>query len=105
MVTRQRKTWKPDRDGKYSRQRGWTVNRRTDVRRQPKFYIGTDLKEATRRNGKLEEFWEHIKSLAAQGIIDSTWTPDGLWSRELEHLFESQRPPISLSRTDPASLS
>ena len=92
MATRQRKTWKPDRNGRYSRQLGWTVDSRSGIRGQPKFYLGTDPKEAARRNRKLEELWEHVESLAAQGIIDPSWMPNGLWSKEMEHLFESQRP-------------
>jgi hypothetical protein len=92
MATRQRKIWKPDRNGRYSRQLGWTVDSRSGLRRQPKFYLGTDPKEAARRNSKLEELWEHVESLSAQGIIDPSWMPNGLWSKEMDHLFESQRP-------------
>jgi transposase len=92
MATRHRKAWRPDRNGRYSRQLGWIVDRRSGLRGQPKFYLGTDPKEAARRNSKLEEFWERIESLAIEGIIDPSWMPDGLCLKELDHLFESHRP-------------
>ena len=51
----------------YSRQLGWKAGRRSGLRSQPKFYLGTDLKEAKRRNSKLEALWECVESLAAEG--------------------------------------
>ena len=57
MPTRSRRTWKPDSRGYYSRQLGW-VRSKTGKLQQHKFLLGTDRKEAERRERKLRELWD-----------------------------------------------
>lgn len=60
MASRNRKAWRPNRDGQFERRLGWAVTRsgRLD---QPKFRLGTDLREARRREMMLTELWEQIE--------------------------------------------
>lgn len=57
MATRSRRTWKPDPRGYYSRQLGWERSRSGKLQ-QHKFLLGTDRKEAERRERKLCELWD-----------------------------------------------
>lgn len=61
MATRQRKGWRPEASGQYSRNLGWKLDEKTGKYSQHKFYLGTDSKQAERRKQRLEEFWEHIE--------------------------------------------
>ena len=61
MATRQRKAWKPESNGQYTRNLGWKLDEKTGKYTQHKFYLGTDLKQAERRKQRLEELWEHIE--------------------------------------------
>jgi hypothetical protein len=63
MAIRTRKTWKPQRDGQYVRQLGWKRGSNGKLT-QPKFRLGTDLREAKRREITLTELWEHVEQQA-----------------------------------------
>jgi hypothetical protein len=65
--SRRRKTWTPDKEGRYSRQLGWKFNEQGKLV-QHKFYLGTDERQADRRNHKLEELWDRIEELWGQVI-------------------------------------
>ena len=60
MVTRNRHIWKLDNQGEYPRQIGWKHSRNGKLM-QHKFRLGSDLKEAQRREQKIVEFWERIE--------------------------------------------
>ena len=57
MATRSRQKWKPDSRGYYIRQLGWELNKSGKLQ-QHKFILGTDRKEAERRERKLRELWD-----------------------------------------------
>ena len=57
MATRARLTWKPDSRGYYTRALGWEYSKSGKLQ-QHKFLLGTDRKEAERRERKLRELWE-----------------------------------------------
>lgn len=57
MATRARRSWKPDNRGYFSRQLGWERSRAGKLQ-QHKFLLGTDRKEAERRERKLCELWD-----------------------------------------------
>ena len=75
MATRTRKTWKPQRDGQYVRQLGWKRGR-NGKRVQAKFRLGTDLREARRREMMLSEVWERVEQDA--GTEPVTWPEEAL---------------------------
>jgi hypothetical protein len=60
--SRRRKAWIPDKEGRYARQLGWKFNEQEKLV-QHKFYLGTDERQAERRNHKLEELWERVEEL------------------------------------------
>jgi hypothetical protein len=60
MAARTRKTWKPQRDGQYVRQLGWKRGPSGKLT-QVKFRLGTDLREAKRREMMLVELWESVE--------------------------------------------
>ena len=72
MATRTRQDWKLDDQGEYPRRIGWkhTKSNKLD---QHKFRLGTDLKEAKRREQKLLEFWERIEAICDRP--PAVWTP------------------------------
>jgi hypothetical protein len=57
MATRSRQKWKPDSRGYYTRQLGWELSKSGKLQ-QHKFILGTDRKEAERRERKLRELWD-----------------------------------------------
>ncbi len=59
MATRTRRNWKPDPRGYYSRQIGWERSKSGKLQ-QHKFLLGTDRKEAERRERKLRELWDRF---------------------------------------------
>lgn len=59
MATRTRKKWKPNSRGYYERQIGWKKTNSGNVQ-QHKFLLGTDLREAQRRERKLREIWDEF---------------------------------------------
>ena len=65
MATRTRKTWKPGKDGRYSRQIGWKVSSSGKLA-QAKFRLGDNLKEAKRRDLILSELWDFAERHAQQ---------------------------------------
>ena len=76
--SRRRSRWVPDKQGRYCRQLGWKLNDQEKLV-QHKFYLGTDQRQAERRNHKLEELWERVEELweqverAATGSDRPTW--------------------------------
>ena len=60
MGTRNRRDWTLDNQGEYARQIGWKHSRNGKLM-QHKFRLGSDLKEAQRRERKIVEFWERIE--------------------------------------------
>ncbi len=59
MATRTRSRRKPDSRGYYSRQIGWELSKNGKLQ-QHKFLLGTDRKEAQRRERKLCELWDNF---------------------------------------------
>ncbi|MDB5342015.1 MAG: hypothetical protein JWP89_392 [Schlesneria sp.] len=73
MATRSR-TRKPDARGNYTRNIGWIRSKAGNVI-QPKFNLGTDRKEAERRERKLRELWGDFEKTCQERR--PLW-PDGL---------------------------
>lgn len=71
MTTRTRTNWKLDNQGQFARQIGWK-RARGGKRTQHKFRLGANLKEAKRREQKLQEFWEWIDERRAPS---AAWDP------------------------------
>lgn len=74
MATRTRRNWKPDPRGYYSRQIGWERSKSGKLQ-QHKFLLGTDRKEAERRERKLRELWDTYSTGCA---ADRPLWPDDL---------------------------
>ena len=74
MATRSRSIWKPRSDGKFDCRVGWKINS-SGKREQHRFRLGTDLKEAKRRDQLLRQMWERIEEL---GGHDPVWGRDAL---------------------------
>ncbi|NQU23045.1 MAG: hypothetical protein HQ567_17345 [Candidatus Nealsonbacteria bacterium] len=75
MATRTRKKWKPQQDGQYIRQLGWKHGRNGNLV-QPKFRLGTDLREARRREMMLAELWRCVEQDAS--TEPATWPAEAL---------------------------
>jgi hypothetical protein len=73
MATRTRRNWKPDPRGYYSRQIGWERSK-TGKLQQHKFLLGTDRKEAERRERKLRELWDSF--VAGSKDARRLWSDD-----------------------------
>jgi len=73
MAARTRKTWRPTADGQYVRQLGWKASRSGKLA-QPKFRLGTDLREARRREMMLSQLWEHAERRVGGGR--AVWPED-----------------------------
>ena len=71
MTTRNRQTWNLDNQGEYARQIGWKHSRNGKLQ-QHKFRLGSDLKEAQRRERKIVEFWERIEETTDTNPV--VWT-------------------------------
>ena len=73
MTTRIRRNWKPDGRGYYNRSIGWKQSITGKVQ-QHKFILGTDRKEAEKRERKLRELWD----VYASGCDEDRpfWTDD-----------------------------
>jgi len=75
MATRTRKKWKPDSNGQYVRQLGWKATKGGKLA-QPKFRLGTDLREAKRREMMLADLWEQVEKLDDPAAEEpATWPP------------------------------
>ena len=74
MATRSRLTWKPDSRGYYTRHIGWERTKSGKLQ-QHKFLLGTDRKEAERRERKLRELWDEFEKTCQEHR--PLW-PDGL---------------------------
>ena len=61
MATRTGRLSKPDKQGKYARQLGWKIND-SGNKVQHKFRLGTNKREAERRDSELRQIWEAIES-------------------------------------------
>jgi len=68
MTTRAKQSWKPDSKGYYTRQIGWKTSK-TGKLVQHKFILGTDLKEAKRREAKLRELWESFEATQEESRV------------------------------------
>ena len=75
MVTRTRKTWKPGKDGRFTRQIGWQRTRSGKLG-QVKFRLGSDLREARRREMMLVQLWERVEQQADAEPV--TWPAEAL---------------------------
>lgn len=64
---------KPDAQGRYRPYLGWKVGE-DGIRRQHRFNLGTDRKEAERRMARLRELWADNEKAAGE----PTWTPFAL---------------------------
>jgi hypothetical protein len=65
MATRTGRLTRPDRSGQYARQLGWKHNSRQQ-KVQHKFRLGTDRREAERRDELLRQLWERLEAEAGQ---------------------------------------
>ncbi len=61
MATRSKIKWTKDSQGQYPRQIGWKRNEKGQYV-QHKFRLGDDLKEAQKREQRLQEFWQQIET-------------------------------------------
>lgn len=77
MPSRRRQTWKPDRRGYYTRQLGWKLSG-TGKLQQHKFILGTDRREAEKRDQKLQELWDIFAGTRSE--------PRPLWTDDLLHI-------------------
>lgn len=59
MAPRSGRLSNPDAQGQYARQLGWKQNP-SGSRLQHKFRLGTDRREAERRDDRLRQLWEQI---------------------------------------------
>ena len=66
MTTRVRRNWKPDSRGYYTRQIGWEQSESGKIQ-QHKFILGTDRKEAEKRERKLRELWDSFVAGRKEG--------------------------------------
>jgi len=73
VATRKRQALKPDSNGRYPRNLGWKLNEQTGKYVQHKFYLGTDQKQAERREQRLLELWEHIEKNHSGDDDRPTW--------------------------------
>jgi hypothetical protein len=92
MPTRSRTTWKPRSDGQYDCRVGWKINR-SGNRDQHRFRLGTDPKEAKRRDHLLRQIWEKIEQASSS---DPTWSDEtmelaALVARGITHLHLPRR--------------
>ena len=70
MVTRKARLTRRDSQGHYARQAGWKINA-AGKRVQHKFRLGTDPKDAERRDSRLRELWERIEKIeGAEALWD-----------------------------------
>ncbi len=74
MATRTRAAWKRRPDGQFDCRVGWKTTS-GGKRDQHKFRLGTDEKEARRRDLLLRQIWERVEELQP---VDPSWTPDSL---------------------------
>lgn len=75
MPSRDRKQWKPDANGVFARQIGYT--QAADGRlNQPKFRLGTDSREAKRRADLIRALWDHLEVSSVSK--PACWTEDAL---------------------------
>lgn len=74
LATRTRKTWKPGKDGQFTRQLGWKHGGKSGKLVQIKFRLGSDLKEAKRREMMLQQLWEYVERQAGEG--QAVWPSD-----------------------------
>ena len=71
---------RPDAKGRYRPYLGWKVGE-DGVRRQHRFSLGTDRKEAEARMSRLRELWAELERLAKG--VEPTWTPFTLNAADL----------------------
>jgi len=70
---------KADAQGRYRPYLGWKLGD-DGVRRQHRFNLGTDRKEAERRMARLRELWAENEEVAGE----PTWTPFALsWGNQI----------------------
>ena len=74
MPTRTRTVWKPRDDGQFDCRVGWKA-KSDGKREQHRFRLGTDLKEAQRRDHVLRLMWERIEE---SGEGDALWNEETL---------------------------
>ncbi len=74
MPTRTRTHWKPRSDGQFDCRVGWKINGR-GKREQHRFRVGTELKEAKRRDLLLRQMWDSIEQSRRS---DPLWDDDTL---------------------------
>jgi hypothetical protein len=77
MPARTKKNWTPDDRGRYVRELGYKPNDSGKLVPH-RFYLGTDLTEARRRNVRLEELWEAEESFTTTFGEKARWTDQGL---------------------------
>ena len=74
MPTRSRTVWKLRSDGQFDCRVGWKINGQ-GKRDQHRFRLGSDLKEAKRRDQLLRQFWERIEQLKP---VEPLWDDETL---------------------------
>lgn len=78
MPTRTRTTWKPRADGQFDSRVGWKLGPQ-GKRVQHRFRIGSELREAKRRDHLLRQIWERIEQLEPQAPL---WSSTKGWPSE-----------------------
>lgn len=75
MSIRTRRTWRPGKDGQFTRQLGWQRSRSGKLV-QVKFRLGSDLREVRRREMMLVQLWERVEQQAK--VKPVTWPAEAL---------------------------
>ncbi|QDT64782.1 hypothetical protein [Calycomorphotria hydatis] len=84
MATRQRRGWKAGPDGKFTRQIGWKWNS-SGKQVQHKFRLGTNQREAQRREARLRHLWDTIeRRVTAFDFDGAMWNELTLgWAKQI----------------------
>ena len=100
MPTRKRTKWIPRDDGQFDCRVGWIL-KPSGRREQPKFRLGSDLKEAQHRDALLRRMWDRIEEINGKETLwdenelcmpsqqDSyrlTSGKEALWNQDALHL-------------------
>jgi hypothetical protein len=79
-VPARKTTLQPDAKGRYRPYLGWKVSG-DGIRRQHRFNLGTDRREAEARMSRLRELWKEVEKVADQS--EPIWTPFTLYAANL----------------------
>ena len=84
-----KKSLNPGKDGQIWINIGWKLTK-SGKRSQPKFCLGESLKDAERRNARIEQLWEDVERIEHDPLWDDLTTEiaKSLGKGELQHVVE-----------------